>query len=89
VGHGKADYQRARSLLQTWQHFDLGWAFVNAPRVCEGAAVIVTAFTLFCWSMNPLRIISVEEGPRHLQLAAGTMAKGEWGQGNKGLSSVV
>lgn len=62
VGRGQAAYRRARSLLEQWRHFDLGWASVNAPPVKPGSPVVVTAFSLCCWSCNPLRISFVEEG---------------------------
>ncbi|GAB4817695.1 hypothetical protein N2152v2_004741 [Parachlorella kessleri] len=52
-----------------------GWE-INHNRVQEGAGVVVTACTLFLWSMNPLRITSVEEGAKKLRLSTGKEAKG-------------
>src|SRR4029450_5828515 len=37
IGHGQADYERARAALRTWRHFDLGW-IEGFPTLAPGAA---------------------------------------------------
>ncbi|MEW5300212.1 MAG: hypothetical protein WDW36_003158 [Sanguina aurantia] len=62
LGHGKALFQHARSALQGWKHFQLGWTGVSDDTpVKEGAGVCVVAKTLFMWSANPLKIVYVKE----------------------------
>ena len=64
LGSGREAYHRATAALHSWQHFDLGWAFTNAPKIKLHAPVVVTARSLGLWSMNPLRISSVEADGR-------------------------
>ena len=61
LGQGRNVFRRAASALFQWKHFDFDWAFTNKPVVKEGAGVVVTARSLFLWSLNPLRITSVEK----------------------------
>ena len=62
MGKGRRAYSKAQALLKGWRHFDLPWARVNAPPVAAGQGVVVTARTLGCWTLNPLRIQYVEGG---------------------------
>jgi uncharacterized protein (UPF0548 family) len=61
VGHGKHDYQTARTAMLTWQHFHFDWAFTNAPKVKRGEAVVIAAQSLMLWTLNPLRITTIED----------------------------
>ena len=64
IGSGREAYKQATETLLHWQHFDFDWAFTNAPAVKIDAPVVVIAKSLFLWSMNPLRITSIEkDGP--------------------------
>ncbi|KAL4528839.1 hypothetical protein Ndes2437A_g03375 [Nannochloris sp. 'desiccata'] len=61
VGTGREAYNKAVAALLTWRHFYFDWAFTNAPTIKRNASVVVIAQSLFLWSMNPLRITSVEK----------------------------
>ena len=61
IGSGKKVYGKARQLLMRWEHFNLGWAFTNCPKVAVGEPVIVVAKSIGLWTINPLRINSVSE----------------------------
>ena len=58
VGHGARAFDKAKRFLESWGHFQLGWASVD-PRtpVVQGAPVAVTSKTLFMWSCNPLKVV--------------------------------
>lgn len=58
VGHGRRDFRKAKRLVESWEHFNLGWAYTNAPRVSVGESVIVVAKSLGVWTINPLRVYS-------------------------------
>lgn len=73
VGQGRRDYVRARELLESWEHFNLGWAYTNAPRVEVGAPVIVVARSLGLWSINPLRISSKASSRRAISFTHRTL----------------
>lgn len=59
IGHGDADFQRARTALLTWKHFDLGWveAFADRPRIEAGATAAVLIRHLGFWSLNGARVL--------------------------------
>ena len=58
VGNGRRDFEKAKGLLRSWEHFSLGWAYTNAPKIAIGEPVIVVAQSLGMWTINPLRIDS-------------------------------
>jgi uncharacterized protein (UPF0548 family) len=74
VGQGRRDYVRARQLLESWEHFNLGWAYTNAPRVEVGSPVIVVARSLGLWSVNPLRICAKASSRRSMSYSHRTLA---------------
>lgn len=49
-------FSKGKTLLKNWEHFQLGWAFTNAPKIQKSASVIVVANSFGLWSINPLRI---------------------------------
>jgi uncharacterized protein (UPF0548 family) len=59
IGHGQADYERARAALRTWRHFDLGWIEVFPPLapVAAGSVVAVLIRHLGFWSLNGCRVV--------------------------------
>ena len=68
IGHGLADFDRARAALIAWKQFDLGWVELiphDAPIVL-GTVVAMLARHLGFWSINGCRIHhivgSTEEG---------------------------
>ena len=58
VGRGKDAFRRAKSCVEGWGHFQLGWARVD-PRThaSRGTPVAVTSRTLIMWSCNPLKVV--------------------------------
>jgi hypothetical protein len=58
IGQGKDTFQRAKKLVSSWGHFQLGWADVDpATPVKKGAPVCVRANVLGVWLMNPLEVV--------------------------------
>jgi uncharacterized protein (UPF0548 family) len=59
VGHGQADFERARAALLAWKQFDIGWVETfprNAP-VAVGTIVAVLIRHLGFWSLNGCRVL--------------------------------
>jgi uncharacterized protein (UPF0548 family) len=65
IGHGAADFERARSALMAWQQFDLGWVelFPRRAPVVPGTVVAVLIRHLGFWSLNGCRVVSSVGGP--------------------------
>jgi uncharacterized protein (UPF0548 family) len=63
LGRGEGAFDRARSALERWKHFDLGWVEAwpaDTPiRANETVAVMIRAFGL--WWINSARIVYVVE----------------------------
>jgi uncharacterized protein (UPF0548 family) len=59
IGHGKADFERARAALAAWKHFELGWveAFPAQLSVDAGTDVAVLIRHLGFWSLNGARVL--------------------------------
>ena len=78
IGHGQADYERARTALLTWTHFNLGWVetFPRHAPVGVGTIVAVLIRHLGFWSLNGTRVV-YEVGSRtegsHFGFAYGTL----------------
>jgi len=73
VGHGGKDFNRAKSLLKSWEHFNLGWAYTNIPQIVVGRSVIVVAQSLGIWTINPLRICSCKCSRRKMSFSHRTI----------------
>src|SRR5207249_11558161 len=54
VGHGKADFERARAALVAWKQFDVGWVetFPGEAPIAPGTVVAVLIRHFGCWSLN-------------------------------------
>ena len=61
VGHGQADFERARAALLAWKQFDIGWVetFPRHAPVAVGTVVAVLIRHLGFWSLNGCRVLSV------------------------------
>ena len=61
IGHGPADFDRARVALRAWKQFDLGWVetFPRDARVEVGTVVAVLIRHLGFWSLNGARVVYV------------------------------
>src|SRR4051812_42726312 len=59
VGHGQADFERARAALLGWKQFDIGWVetFPRHAPVAVGTIVAVLIRHLGFWSLNGCRVL--------------------------------
>lgn len=59
IGHGEADFERARAALIAWRHFEIGWVQLFPPRapIETGTVVAVLIRHLGCWSLNGARVV--------------------------------
>ena len=59
IGHGPADFDRAKAALAAWTHFDIGWvqAIPSAPEPEPGTVVAVVIRHLGVWSVNGCRVV--------------------------------
>jgi uncharacterized protein (UPF0548 family) len=59
VGHGQADFERARAALVAWKQFDIGWVETFPPRapIAVGTVVAVLIRHLGFWSLNGCRVL--------------------------------
>ncbi len=63
IGSGTEIFVRAKNALQSWAMYKLEWTRLYPPEtpIAIGENIIVVVNHLFCWSMNPCRIIYVLE----------------------------
>jgi uncharacterized protein (UPF0548 family) len=59
IGHGAADFDRARTALAAWKHFDIGWVelFPKEAPIDTGTVVAVLIRHLGFWSLNGARVL--------------------------------
>ena len=59
IGHGRADFERARMALAEWSQFDLGWVrlFPRRAPIAVGTVVAVQIRHLGFWSLNGCRVV--------------------------------
>jgi uncharacterized protein (UPF0548 family) len=59
VGHGQADFERARAVLLAWKQFDIGWVetFPRHAPVAVGTIVAVLIRHFGFWSLNGCRVL--------------------------------
>ena len=65
VGSGADIFARAKTAVQSWTMYDLEWTKLYPPEtpISVGEVIVVIVNHLFCWSLNPCRIVYVlEEG---------------------------
>lgn len=78
IGHGKADFHRAKSALVSWRQFAVGFVelFPRDAPLEPGIVVAVLVHHLGFWSLNACRIVyAVEQGDSGTRfgLAYGTL----------------
>jgi len=58
IGHGRADFERARTALAAWKQFDLGWVelFPRRSPIDTGTVVAVVIKHFGFWSVNGCRV---------------------------------
>jgi uncharacterized protein (UPF0548 family) len=59
IGHGEADFERARIALTEWKHFDIGWVqtFPQQAAIETGTVVAVLIRHFGFWSLNGARVL--------------------------------
>jgi uncharacterized protein (UPF0548 family) len=64
IGHGEADFERARIALAGWKHFDIGWveAFPKQAAIETGTVVAVLIRHFGFWSLNGARVLYQVDG---------------------------
>jgi uncharacterized protein (UPF0548 family) len=64
IGHGAADFARARAALMAWQQFDIGWVemFPRPTPIAVGTVVAVLIRHLGFWSLNGCRVVYHHDG---------------------------
>src|SRR5882724_4791350 len=69
LGEGEEVFSAAKSALERWEHFHLGWveAWPKETPIKAGEQVAVVARFLGLWCLNACRIVYVveERGPLH------------------------
>jgi uncharacterized protein (UPF0548 family) len=78
IGHGPADFERARAALAGWKQFDLGWVelFPRHASMQPGTTIAVLIHHFGFWSLNGARIVyGVGDGQdgTHAGIAYGTL----------------
>ena len=78
IGHGAADFERARAALAAWKQFDLGWVelFPRDASPQPGTTLAVLIRHLGFWSLNGARIVYGVGDPQrgsHVGIAYGTL----------------
>jgi uncharacterized protein (UPF0548 family) len=67
IGQGAAAFEAAKTAMQQWRHFDLGWVGVanSEAQIQPGQIVAVEVHALGLWSLNLSRILYVidEDSP--------------------------
>jgi uncharacterized protein (UPF0548 family) len=59
IGHGEADFERARAALLAWKQFDIGWVETFPPQalLAVGTVVAVLIRHFGFWSLNGCRVV--------------------------------
>ena len=76
IGHGRADFERARQALINWKQFDLGWVtlFPRQASIDAGTNVAVLITHLGFWSLNGCRVVYQSQNTdTHFGYAYGTL----------------
>lgn len=61
LGSGREVFVEGKKLLQSWGHFQLPWASVEAHTpITEGTKFCVCAHEVATWIMNPLQVLYVD-----------------------------
>ena len=59
IGHGRQTFERAKSALSQWQHYEMGWVelFPGKASIEPGTVVAVLVHHLGFWSLNGCRVV--------------------------------
>ncbi|KAL8137995.1 hypothetical protein V2J09_003996 [Rumex salicifolius] len=62
LGSGSDTYEKGKSALQSWRHFQMPWTFVESTTpVKSGRKLCVCVKEFFPWLLMPLQILYVDE----------------------------
>ncbi|XP_044470403.1 UPF0548 protein At2g17695 [Mangifera indica] len=65
VGSGHDTYEKSKTGLKTWRHFELNWAFVDPETpIQSGAKFCVCVKEFLPWVMMPLQVVYINESRR-------------------------
>ncbi len=77
IGSGIEDFQKARTTIQQWKQFDLGWvrATPTETPIRQGEVVAIVAKSFGVWWLNACRIVLIvdEASPQRFGFAYGTL----------------
>jgi len=77
IGSGDDAFERAKTALTNWKHFDLGWVelFPRQASIEPGTVVAVLARHLGLWSLNGCRVVYTidDRGGARFGFAYGTL----------------
>ncbi|MEL6276447.1 MAG: DUF1990 domain-containing protein, partial [Bacteroidota bacterium] len=74
IGEGLATFEKARELIQQFEHFPKAWAFVHSNTIPQqGNSVSVSFYQLGLWWVNGARIIKVIDQPTYYGFSYGTL----------------
>ena len=59
IGHGRETFERAKTALSQWRHYEMGWAelFPRRAAIEPGTVVAVLVRHLGFWSLNGCRVV--------------------------------
>src|SRR6267378_7922333 len=59
IGHGQQTFERAKSALAQWRHYEMGWVdlFPRGASIEPGTVVAVLVHHLGFWSLNGCRVV--------------------------------
>lgn len=75
IGHGDADFDKAKIAIQRWQMFPKTWTRIlpGTPPIQENTTIAMCARFLGIWWRNACRIIYVIDEPNRYGFAYGTL----------------
>ena len=59
IGHGREDFERAKSALAQWRHYEMGWVELlpKGAAIATGTVVAVLVRHMGFWSLNGCRVV--------------------------------
>jgi Domain of unknown function (DUF1990) len=57
VGKGQRAYERAKELVRTWEHMQLGWTQTTKPSIKPREKLCIMAQSLWLWNRFPLEVV--------------------------------
>ena len=75
IGHGEADFEKAKHAVRKWKMFDLGWVDICWPDtpIEEGRTVAILIRHFGFYSLNAARIVYTIDEPDRFGFAYGTL----------------